>query len=77
MITSTVHNQEGKKVTPTQLAKEAIADRMDLLEYFMEGHSEIWDAMTDREQVAFNEACARKWTAVMRYLGCDCKGRKL
>ena len=77
MITSTIHDQEGQRVTPTQLAKEAIADRMDLLEYFMENHPAIWDAMTDREQVAFTEACERKWVAVMRYLGCDDRGRKL
>lgn len=77
MITSTIHDQAGQRITPTQLAKEAIGDRFDLLEYYMENHPAIWDAMTDREQVAFSDACDRKWTAVMNYLGCDHRGRKL
>ena len=72
MIKST---KDGRKITAHQLAKEAIADRLQLVEYFMEGYPDEWDAMTEREQDDFGLACEKKVDALLRYLRVDYRGQ--
>ena len=74
MIKST---RDGRKITAHQLAKEAIADRLQLLEYFMEGYRDEWDVMTEKEQEDFWLACEKKAAALRKYLGVDYLGQPL
>jgi len=78
MITST---RTGKKITANQLAKEAIADRLGLVEYFMESTSSlgnnVYDKMTEKEQGDYHEACNKKIVAILKYLGVDEVGQKV
>jgi len=74
MIIST---RTGKKITANQLAKEAIADRLDIVSYFMEGYSDLHDKMTEKEQSDYRDACDKKIVAVLKYLGVDEVGQKV
>ena len=74
MITSI---RTGKKITANQLAKEAIADRLDLVDYFMEGYSDLYDKMTEKEQEDYRDACNKKIVSLLKYLGVDELGQKV
>ena len=74
MIKSTI---DGRKITAHQLAKEAIADRLQLVEYFMEGWRDEWRGMTEKEQGDYEAACQKKVAALLKYLGVDYLGRPL
>ena len=74
MIKST---RDGRKITANQLAKEAIADRLQLLEYFMEGYPDEWRGMTEKEREDFELACEKKTEALLKYLRVDYLGRPL
>ena len=74
MIKST---RDGRRITAHQLAKEAIADRLQLVEYFMEGYPDEWGAMTEKEQEDFWLACEKKIKALRKYLGVDYLGQPL
>jgi len=74
MIRST---RDGRKITAHQLAKEAIADRLQIVEYFMEGYRDEWDGMTEKEQEDFGLACEKKIRALRKYLGVDYLGQPL
>ena len=74
MITSP---KTGKKITANQLAKEAVADRLDLVEYFMEGWPEEWAKMTEKEQMDYCYASNKKIASLLKYLGVDELGQKV
>jgi len=74
MIKSTI---DGRKITAHQLAKEAIADRLGLVDYFIEGYRDEWRGMTEKEQEAFVDACEKKVDALLKYLRVDYLGQPL
>ena len=74
MITST---KTGKKITANQLAKEAIADRLDIVGYFMEGYEKEYEAMTEKEKNDYYDACNKKIVSLLKYLGVDELGQKV
>ncbi len=78
MITST---RTGKKTTANQLAKEAIADHLRLIKYFMEPTNflgnNMYNKMTEKEQGDYHEACNKKIAAILKHLGVDEVGQKV
>ena len=67
----------GEKITANQLAKVAIADRLNIVEYFMENHRDEWKQMTEKEQQDYGYACDKRVMGLLKYLGVDHMGRKL
>ena len=74
MITSTI---TGKKITANQLAKEAVADRLDLVEYYLERYPEVRARMTEKELNDFHGACVKKVESLLKYLKVDYMGQPI
>lgn len=60
----------GKKLTPNQIAKELLADKMEIvLEFWEESFLVRTSEMTDKEKQKIKEQLVKRYNGVMNYLG--------
>ena len=65
-----IHN--GIKKTPNELAKELIADKLDIaVEYWTEDHLLDYEAMTEKERNKVHDLVVKRANGVLKYLGFD------
>ena len=60
----------GKKLTPNQIAKELLADKMEIvLELWEESFLVRTSEMTDKEKQKIKEQLVKRYNGVINYLG--------
>jgi len=60
----------GKKLTPNQIAKELLADKMEVvLEFWEESFLVRTSEMTDKEKQKIKEQLVKRYNGVLNYLG--------
>ena len=60
----------GKKLTANQLAKELLADKMEIvLEFWEESFLVSTSEMTEKEKHKIKEQLVKRYNGVMNYLG--------
>ena len=60
----------GKKLTPNQIAKELLADKMEIvLEFWEESFLVRTSEMTDKEKQKIKEQLVKRYNGVINYLG--------
>ena len=60
----------GKKLTPNQLAKELLADKMEVvLEFWEESFLVRTSEMTEKEKQKIKEQLVKRYNGVINYLG--------
>jgi predicted enzyme related to lactoylglutathione lyase len=60
----------GKKLTPNQIAKELLADKMEVvLEFWEESFLVRTSEMTDKEKQKIKEQLVKRYNGVINYLG--------
>ncbi len=65
-----IHN--GIKKTPNEVAKELIADKLDIaVDYWTEDHLLDYEAMTEKESDAVHDLIIKRANGVLKYLGFD------
>ena len=60
----------GKKLTPNQIAKELLADKMEIvLEFWEESFLVRTSEMTEKEKHKIKEQLVKRYNGVINYLG--------
>ena len=60
----------GKKLTPNQIAKELLADKMEVvLEFWEESFLVRTSEMTEKEKQKIKEQLVKRYNGVINYLG--------